>query len=119
MPSPKQTEERIQRVTNAWRDLADGKSFGGMTLAQFEAKVKPSFDAREQIDQIENQLAKAINVRDDADDVSLNTIQLMVNGVIGDPAEGPDSALYEALGYTRISERKTGLTRKKKTPAKG
>jgi hypothetical protein len=90
-----------------------------MTLAQFEAKVKPSFDARLQLDQIENQLAQAINSRDDADRLSLEAIQLMINGVIGDPTEGPDSALYEAMGYTRRSERKTGLTRKKKTPAKG
>jgi hypothetical protein len=81
--------------------------------------MKPSFDTRQQLDQIENQLAQAINSRDDADRLSLETIQLMANGVIGDPTEGPDSALYEAMGYTRRSERKTGLTRKKKTPTKG
>jgi len=32
--------------------------------------------------------------------------------------EGADSALYEASGYTRRSERKTGLTRKRKDPSK-
>lgn len=119
MARPKQNEEKIQQILNAWRDLASLKSFGGMTLNQFEAKVQPSFDARLQVAQIENQLAQAINVRDDADEVSLDTIQLVVNGVIGDPQEGPNSALYEAMGYTRKSERKTGLTRKKKTPTKG
>jgi hypothetical protein len=36
-----------------------------------------------------------------------------VNAVMGDPTEGPDSPLVEAMGYTRKSERKTGLTRKK------
>ena len=118
MASPKQTEGKIQTITNAWRDLAAGKSFGGMTLAQFETAVKPSSDARLQVDQVENQLAQAINVRDDADVASLDSIRLVVNGVIGDPTEGPNSALYEAMGYTRVSERKTGLTRKKKTPAK-
>jgi hypothetical protein len=35
-----------------------------------------------------------------------------VNGVLADPEEGPDSPLYEAFGYTRASERKSGLTRK-------
>jgi hypothetical protein len=42
-------------------------------------------------------------------------VQLVVNGVVGDPEEGPDSDLYAAFGYTRTSERKTGLTRKKST----
>ena len=36
----------------------------------------------------------------------------VVNGVLAGPTEGPDSALYAAFGYTRKSERKTGLTRK-------
>ena len=117
--SPKQIEEKIQEILNAWRDIVPNKTFGGMTLAQFEAKVKPSFDAREQVAKIENQLAQAINQRDDADEVSLDSVQLVVAGVVGDPTEGPNSPLYEAMGYTRKSERKTGLTRKKKTPAKG
>ena len=42
---------------------------------------------------------------------------LVVYGVMGNPAYGPDSDLYEAMGYVRKSERKTGLTRKKKTDA--
>ena len=43
-------------------------------------------------------------------------MNLMVNGVKGDPDFGEDSDLYEAMGYVRKSERKSGLTRKKKTP---
>jgi len=39
----------------------------------------------------------------------------VVNGVLADPTEGPDSSLYEAMGYTRKSERKSGLTRGKKS----
>jgi hypothetical protein len=44
-------------------------------------------------------------------------VQLVVNGVVGDPTFGPDSALYEAMGYVRKSERKSGLTRKGKKTA--
>jgi hypothetical protein len=40
---------------------------------------------------------------------------LVVNSVVGDVDFGPDSSLPEAMGYVRESERKTGLTRKKKT----
>jgi hypothetical protein len=38
------------------------------------------------------------------------------HGVLADPTEGPDSALYQAFSYTRKSERKTGLTRKRAEP---
>jgi hypothetical protein len=38
--------------------------------------------------------------------------QLVTNGVLGDPEAGPDSDLYEAMGYVRTSARKSGLTRK-------
>jgi hypothetical protein len=34
-----------------------------------------------------------------------------------DPTLGADSALYEAMGYTRRSERKSGLTRKRNEPS--
>jgi hypothetical protein len=113
MASPKQIEEKIRQVLNAWRDLAPTKQFAGMTLPQAEGKFQPSFDTRQQISQLENQLGQTINHRDDADDVSLDTVQLIINAVMGDPTEGPDSPLVERMGRTRKSERKTGLTRKK------
>ena len=53
-----------------------------------------------------------INSREDADQVSLAKAAMIVAGVVGDPSFGPDSSLYEAMGYTRKSERKSGLTRK-------
>ena len=39
---------------------------------------------------------------------------LVVYGVMGNPAYGPDSDLYEAMGYVRKSERKSGLTHRSK-----
>ena len=60
-------------------------------------------------------MTQAINDRDGADAAFLAQAQLVVNGVLADPSEGPDSSLYEAMGYTRKSERRSGLTRAKKT----
>lgn len=51
--------------------------------------------------------------RDTDDEAALAKRELIVNGVISDPNFGPDSALYEALGFVRKSDRKSGLTRKK------
>lgn len=109
--SPKTIEEKIDRMLNAWRTLAPDKTFGGMTLAQFEAIASKSLDARKDIDNLNNQLAEATAGRDSADEVSLGKAKLVVNGVLADPDFGPDSALYGEFGYTRQSERKSGLTR--------
>jgi hypothetical protein len=115
MRQPKSTLEKLNSIINGWETLAPDKSFGGMTLAQLKAAVKPSFAAREELRVLESQVQAKHIERDTADEESLQLVQRVVNGVIGDPEEGPDSDLYDAFGYTRKSERKTGLTRKKKT----
>jgi hypothetical protein len=61
---------------------------------------------------LETQTTEALNDRDAADAVVLAKAQQVVNGVLADPSEGPDSSIYEAMGYTRKSERRSGLTRK-------
>lgn len=119
MTQPKTTLEKLNSVISGWETLAPNKSFGGMTLAQFKAAVKPSFDAREELRVLESQVQSKQIERDDNDEESLRLVQRVVNGVIGDPEEGPDSDLYGSFGYTRKSERKTGLTRKKKTGGGG
>ncbi|MFL6228978.1 MAG: hypothetical protein ACJ741_09375, partial [Pyrinomonadaceae bacterium] len=99
--------------------LAPGKTFGGMTLAQFQEKVEAARDARRQIDDLEARLTQAIAERDEADENVMAKVLLVVAGVVADPNEGPNSALYAEMGYTRKNERKSGLTRKNhKTPIK-
>jgi hypothetical protein len=83
-----------------------------MTLAQFKAKVQPSFDARTAIDGLNAQLTAAMDTRDDADGVTSDANQMVIKGVVGDPNYGDDSNLYEAMGYVRKSERASGLTKK-------
>jgi hypothetical protein len=113
MASPKDIEEKIERMLNAWRALAPEKTFGSMTLSQFEAVAAPAQAARRRIIDLSEQLAKAIAERDTADKAFLVRAQQVVAGVLADPAEGPDSALYQAFGYTRKSDRKSGLTRRR------
>lgn len=113
MDSPKRNKERLDKIIAAWETHAPEKSFGGMTLAQFKAKVKPSYDSRARIVTLEQQRQGELNTRDDVDKESMAAAQAVVNGVKGDPTEGPDSALYEGFGYVRESERKSGLTREK------
>jgi hypothetical protein len=106
--------DRIVRTQSAWATLRPQKTFAGMTLAQLQEKVAPSLAARAIIARLENELIAAQNQRDDADAASLEAIQFVVNAVKGDPEEGEDGELYEAMGYVRKSERKSGLSRKAK-----
>ena len=112
--NPKITLERITRTQSARETLRAQKSFAGMSLDQFREKIAPSLTARATIARLENELIAAQNQRDDADQASSDTVQLIVNAIKGDPAEGADGELYEALGYVRKSERKSGLGRKAK-----
>ena len=113
--APKNVLNEITKITTAWKNLADTAKFAGLTLEEFKTKVKPSLDARELIDKLNNQLTAAIDQRDNADAVSAATCQKVVKGVVGDPEYGDDSDLYDAFGYVRKSERKSGLKRTRKT----
>lgn len=116
--NPKANEEKMNKMVTAWRTLAPEKNFGGMTLAQFETLVNDSMQARVAVAAVEDSRVQAITARDNSDNVFLQKSQLVVNGVLADPTEGDDSALYEAMGYIRKANRKSGLTRKKNEPAK-
>jgi len=114
MPTaPKGIAERVNLTQTAWETLRPDKKFGGMTLAQFKVKVKPSIDVRTEIAVLESQMTSALNRRDDTDKATVETLQFVVNSVKGDPEEGQDSELYEAMGYVRKSERSSGLHRGK------
>lgn len=116
--NPKANEEKMIKMLNAWKTLAPTKSFGGMTLAEFEAIVNDSLEARVTVASLDDSRMQAIAMRDNYDTTFLQKAQLVVNGVLADPSEGDDSALYEAMGYIRKSARKSGLTRKRNEPAK-
>jgi len=114
MSGPTQNQLRMQQILNAWKTLAPGKSFGGITLAEFQALAKPAQDAVALLEELDDRRTELLNQRDDAYAAFFAQVELVVNGVRADPTEGLNSALYEAMGYTRKSERKSGLTKKKK-----
>jgi hypothetical protein len=112
--NPKENAKKIDTVLKAWKDLRKTKSFAGMTLEQFTAKIQPSLDARAALDTLDEQTTAALVERDTADVASNKQILLVVNAVKGDPTEGEDGELYAAMGYVRKSERASGKTNKPK-----
>ena len=113
---PAEFGDKLDKVTGAWEQLRPAKKFSNMTLDEFKAKTKASRDARARIIELETELSAEQTKRDTADIESAKIVEFVVSSVKGDPDEGPDGELYEGFGYVRKSQRKTGLTRKKKPP---
>ncbi len=116
--SPKNNEEKMLMVLNAWKTLAPDKQFGGMTVAQYETQINKSLAPRTRLDELDGEIKQQQALRESEDETTMSKVNLIVNGVLADPTEGDDSALYEAMGYIRKSDRKSGLTRKRVEPAK-
>jgi len=110
-------EDATNKILGAWGELAPAATFGGMTLAQYTAKVQPSLDSRRQIAKLQTDLkAEEVN-RDKLDAPTSATNDKVIKSVVADDNFGDDSALYEGMGYIRKSARASGLTRKAPAPA--
>ena len=116
--APKNIIEASDLIKAAWKKYAGAATFGGMTEVQYEARIKPSYDIRGQIGDLQKQIEQLIRDRDAVDVVTNRTNGIVVKGMVGDINYGDDSDLYGACGYVRKSERASGLTRKNKTAAK-
>lgn len=115
--SLKEIAEKLREAINAWEQLAPAKTFA-VTLDEFKAATKPSFDVRDRIADLEDQLAKEKDDRDRFDEASLALVKRVVNAILADAGEGPNSSLLDAFGRMRDAEKKSGLTRKKASAAK-
>lgn len=111
--TPRENETKYTRFLNSVTTLAPGKTFGGVTLAEFAAQVEKSNAPRQRLVEIADEKMDEEAKRDNEDVNTMKMCERIKNGVVADPDFGDDSALYEALGFVRKSERKSGLTRKK------
>jgi hypothetical protein len=114
--SPKENEEKMKKVLSAWKTLAPAKSFGGLTVADYEAFINNSLEPRQRLVELEDERMQQQASRESADAATMSKTECVVAGVVADPTEGNNSALYEAMGYIRKDDRKSGLTRKKVAP---
>jgi hypothetical protein len=112
---PDENIRKCEGTLSGVTEIAPEVEFGGYKAADFETLVQEMRDVRDELDELETRTA-AVRARRDLVDVrALEAEQLIVNGIIGNRAYGPDSPLYAATGRKRVSDRKSGLTRKKKT----
>jgi len=112
MQTPQSNLLRITTVMKAWENLRPEKSFAGLTLDEYKRIVQPSLDSRARIAQLEALLVAERARRDAEDRVAMPTTRRVVDSVMGDPKEGADGALYEAMGFVRENEIRRGLVRR-------
>jgi len=110
----KSVREKCNVMNDAWFEGAKGVEFNGITQAAFLADITACAAKDAEIADLEAELKMKREVRDDkyaALDQKRSKIGL---GVAGNADYGNDSPLYGAMGFVRKSEKKSGLTRKKK-----
>src|SRR5665647_208037 len=77
--NPKRVAAKLQTVIDAWTNLRPTKTFAGMTLDQFKAKVQPSLAVRDQLVTVQGQAKDGRQLRHASDSTSLDLAQLVVN----------------------------------------
>lgn len=115
---PKGNEEVIVRTINALRDYAPDVKFKGKGLAELAPQAERCFAVRRRLLELDHLTTQEVVNRETQDELAIAIIDEIVDGVIGHEDFGDDSALYEALGFIRRSQRKSGLTRKRKKEVK-
>lgn len=112
-------KERATKINDAWRQGAPAAKFMNIAQADFQADLDAATAVDQEIADLEAKLDMKRSERA-AKYAALNQRTIKVReGVEGDANHGADSQLYGAMGFTRTSERATGLTRKSKTPPTG
>lgn len=111
----KTVKEKCNVMNDAWAEGAKSTTFNGISQADFLSDIEDCAAADSAVADLEAEIKMKRDVRDDKY-ASLNEKRTKIGqGVAGDPAYGDDSPLYGAMGFVRKSEKKSGLTRKKKT----
>jgi hypothetical protein len=112
--APTKTMEYLNSVLIPWKETANEDIFSKTKVNEYEADVKESVDVRVRIANLDAEIESEKKLRDQIDERNIKRAQMIVLSVAGHPKHGKDSGLYKAMGFVPTSERKSGLTRKKK-----
>lgn len=116
--SPAAQLERILQAIRAWKLHAPDHTFWGMTLADFQAKAKPSLDADATIMRLRGELRVALAERRVSHGRMLRLVNRVARAVRGNADFGEDSLLLQDLGYTRETVLLSKLRRKRRKRAR-
>jgi hypothetical protein len=104
-------------MNSAWAEGAPTVTFKGITQAAFQSDIQAAAAADQEIAALEAQLKMKKATRDERYRALSDSSVKVRDGVEGQEDYGLEHVIYEAMGFVRPSDRKSGLTRKKNQPA--
>jgi|GEM_PF-844636 len=111
----KRIKEKVINIRNAWNEGAAAVTeFRNTNKANFETDITDAQTVDDEIADLKAQLSMKEDERDNRYAKLDNDAVDIRKGVEGHKDYGDDSPLYGAMGFVRKSERKSGLTHKKK-----
>lgn len=106
-----------QKIQLGWSDEAGDVEFGGLSLSGHYSGLADYEHSVDRVAVLENELAGARAERD-MKLVTLGDLNRQAyHGLLGTPGYGEDCTLLPRWGYTRRSDRSSGLTRSKQGQA--
>jgi hypothetical protein len=110
----KRIRERVITMNTAWEQGAPTAVFNGISQPEFDTRIKAALASDQAIADMEAQLAlkksQGTGLWQDLNDDSIK----VRDGIEGDPNFGRKHPLLDSMGFVSDSQRKSGLTRKKK-----
>ena len=102
--------------SQAWKRDDPEKLFAGLTQQAFADQVAEAQRTSRQLEALLSQVDHLRNQRS-AQFKKIAALNLRLkSAIVADPDHGSDSTLFEAFGGIRVSERRSGLTRKHNDP---
>ena len=113
--SPRGTLLYVNSIVDAWATMCPEETFFGHSLEQYREKMKPVSDVRAEIAELDVRWTGVMAKRTDIDAEATRLSRNIIRSVRAHPKYGEDSPVYATMGYTRESERASGLKRPRKT----
>ena len=110
---PNDALAQAQTVLDAWKEIDEKVTFGGVTVDSLTANLTQADAIRSQMNSLEAQLTNLRDQRDALDSVIWDEVKRVRSGVKSQ--YGDDSPQYEMVGGTRLSERKPAARKKATT----
>jgi hypothetical protein len=76
--SPKENEEKMLKVLNAWKTLAPAKSFAGISLEDFELQINKSLAPRRRLNTLEGEKMQQMTLHESEDSTTMGNILSIV-----------------------------------------
>jgi hypothetical protein len=116
--SPAERRRRMDQAVGAWEDLACDSKFSGMSVDDFKSEMQRSAAVHGRVEGLRRELQHALATRDEVDAKCMEMVYRVGFAVCGDPAFGYNSALLEAMGFTRDAVRRMRIRRGMRRNAK-